>query len=35
LRLAKFLKTPPQLWMRVQADWDRQQAMRRAARRAS
>lgn len=34
LRLAKFLKTSPQLWMRLQADWDLHQAMQRAARRA-
>lgn len=35
LRLAKFLKTSPQIWMRLQADWDLHQAMRREARRAS
>jgi antitoxin HigA-1 len=35
LRLAKFLKTSPQLWMRLQADWDLHQAIQRAARRAS
>ena len=35
LRLAKFLKTSPQLWMRLQADWDLHQAMQRTARRAS
>ena len=35
LRLAKSLKTSPQLWMRLQADWDLHQAMQRAARRAS
>jgi addiction module HigA family antidote len=35
LRLAKFLKTSPQLWMRLQADWDLHQAMQRGARRAS
>ena len=35
LRLAKFLKTSPQLWMRLQADWDLHQAMQRQARRAS
>ena len=35
LRLAKFLKTSPQLWVRLQADWDLHQAMQRAARRAS
>jgi addiction module HigA family antidote len=35
LRLAKFLKTSPQLWMRLQADWDLHRAIQRAARRAS
>ena len=35
LRLAKLLKTSPQFWMRLQADWDLHQALRRAARRAS
>ena len=35
LRLARFLKTSPQLWMRLQADWDLQQAMLRDGRRAS
>jgi len=35
LRLARFLKTSPQLWMRLQADWDLHQAIQRAARRAS
>lgn len=35
LRLGRFLKTSPQLWMRLQADWDLQQAMRRQARKAS
>ena len=35
LRLAKFLKTSPQLWMRLQGDWDLHQAMQRAARQAS
>jgi addiction module HigA family antidote len=35
LRLAKFLKTSPQLWVRLQADWDLHQAMQRAARGAS
>jgi addiction module HigA family antidote len=35
LRLAKVLKTSPQLWMRLQADWDLHQAMQRAARKAS
>ncbi len=28
LRLGRFLKTSPQLWMRLQADWDLQQALR-------
>jgi addiction module HigA family antidote len=35
LRLAKFLKTSPQLWMRLQADWDLHRALQRGARRAS
>jgi addiction module HigA family antidote len=35
LRLARFLKTSPQLWMRLQADWDLHEAIRREARRAS
>jgi len=35
LRLARFLKTSPQLWMRLQADWDLHQAIQRAGRRAS
>lgn len=35
LRLARFLKTSPQLWMRLQADWDLHQAMQRERRRAS
>ena len=35
LRLAKYLKTSPQLWMRLQADWDLHRAIQRAARRAS
>ena len=35
LRLARWLKTSPQLWMRLQADWDLHQAMQREARRAS
>jgi antitoxin HigA-1 len=35
LRLGRFLKTSPQLWMRLQADWDLQQAMRRDGRKAS
>src|SRR6266699_989803 len=32
LRLAQLLKTSPQFWMRLQADWDLHQAMQRAAR---
>jgi len=35
LRLGRFLKTSPQLWMRLQADWDLHQAMQREARKAS
>jgi addiction module HigA family antidote len=35
LRLARFLRTSPQLWMRLQADWDLHQALQREARRAS
>ena len=35
LRLARFLKTSPQLWMRLQADWDLHEAIERAARKAS
>jgi len=35
LRLARVLKTSPQLWMRLQADWDLHQAIRREARNAS
>jgi addiction module HigA family antidote len=35
LRLARYLKTSPQLWMRLQADWDLHQAIQREARRAS
>ncbi len=31
LRLARFLKTSPQFWMRLQADWDLHQAIHRAA----
>jgi len=31
LRLARFLNTSPQFWMRLQADWDLQQAVARAA----
>jgi addiction module HigA family antidote len=29
LRLAKLLKTSPQFWMRLQADWDLHRAMHR------
>jgi addiction module HigA family antidote len=29
LRLARLLKTSPQLWMRLKADWDLHQAIRR------
>jgi antitoxin HigA-1 len=35
LRLGRFLKTSPQLWLRLQADWDLPQAMQREARKAS
>lgn len=35
LRLGRFLKTSPQLWMRLQADWDLQQAMVRERRKVS
>src|SRR4026207_2445058 len=31
LRLARFLKTSPQLWMRLQTDWDLHQAILREA----
>jgi len=31
LRLARMLKTSPQFWMRLQADWDLLQAVARAA----
>ena len=30
LRLSRLLKTSPQLWMRLQADWELHQAMQRA-----
>lgn len=33
LRLGRLLKTSPQLWMRLQADWDPREAMQREARR--
>ncbi len=35
LRLGRFLKTSPRLWMRLQADWDLHQAMQRDGRKAS
>ena len=35
LRLARLLKTSPQFWMRLQADWDLHLAVERAARKAS
>jgi len=35
LRLAQVLKTSPQFWMRLQADWDLHLAMKRASRKAS
>jgi antitoxin HigA-1 len=35
LRLARFLKTSPQLWMRLQADWDLHQALQRKRHKAS
>jgi len=35
LRFSRLLKTSPQLWMRLQADWDMHQALRRKARQAS
>src|SRR6476661_6349235 len=31
LRLGRFLKTSPQLWMRLQADWDLHQAIKHQA----
>jgi addiction module HigA family antidote len=31
LRLARFLNTSPQFWMRLLADWDLHQAVTRAA----
>ena len=31
LRLSRLLKTSPQFWMRLQADWDLRQAVERAA----
>ena len=35
LRLGSLLKTSPQFWMRLQADWDLQEAIRRTGRKAS
>jgi addiction module HigA family antidote len=35
LRLARFLRTSPQLWMRLQVDWDLHQALQRQAKKAS
>jgi len=35
LRLAELLNTSPQLWMRLQADWDLQRATQRHARKVS
>ena len=35
LRLGRLLKTSPQFWMRLQADWDLHEAIERAARQAS
>jgi addiction module HigA family antidote len=35
LRLGRLLKTSPQFWMRLQADWDLQEAIQRARREAS
>ena len=35
LRLARLLKTSPQFWMRLQADWDLHEAMKREIRGAS
>jgi antitoxin HigA-1 len=35
LRVARFLKTSPQFWMRLQADWDLHRAVEREARKAS
>lgn len=32
LRLGRFLKTSPQIWMGLQADWDLHQAVRKARR---
>ena len=35
MRLARLLKTSPQLWMRLQADWDLHKALAREPRKAS
>jgi addiction module HigA family antidote len=35
LRLGRLLKTSPQFWMRLQADWDLHEAIQRARRGAS
>jgi addiction module HigA family antidote len=35
LRLGRLLKTSPQFWMRLQADWDLNEAMKREVRAAS
>jgi len=35
LRLSRLLKTSPQFWMRLQADWDLHLAMERSSRKAS
>ena len=35
LRLARLLKMSPQLWIRLEADWDLHEAMQRQASRAS
>ena len=35
LRLARLLKTSPQFWMRLQADWDLHRAIERSAKKAS
>lgn len=35
LRLARLLKTSPQFWMRLQADWDLHEARQRSTSRAS
>ena len=35
LRLGRLFKTSPQVWMRLQADWELHQAMQREGRKAS